>query len=187
MLCVCYAYVTNTPWCGLLPPPPHTSCPGLNQALLEFHLFQPPPPPGGTPALLRLFAAFWDAAVPRIGQPGARGWAYWACWAAMGLEQPAAATAGVQEQQEQEEQEQLGSGGGDAAGTYSGGAGAEQQAGVRSAAPNAVCLVAAAAIRVLMCLHPAPSPFSLSPADCRPRQDGVAGLRHQHRRWCLDL
>lgn len=157
MLCVCYAYVTNTPWCGLLPPPPtHTSCPGLNQALLEFHLFQPPPPPGGTPALLRLFAAFWDAAVPRIGQPGARGWAYWACWAAMGLEQPAAATAGVQEQQEQEEQEQLGSGGGDAAGTYSGGAGAEQQAGVRSTAPNAVCLVAAAAVCLCYCAFTLP-------------------------------
>jgi hypothetical protein len=59
--------------------------------LLEFHLFPPELPPGGVSALLRLFAAYWSAGVPRIGEAGARGWAYWCCWQAMGMEQPAAA------------------------------------------------------------------------------------------------
>jgi hypothetical protein len=59
--------------------------------LLEFHLFPPQLPPGGVSALLRLFAAYWSAGVPRIGEAGARGWAYWCCWQAMGMEQPAAA------------------------------------------------------------------------------------------------
>lgn len=63
------------------------------QALLEFHLFPPTLPPGGVPALLRLFAAYWSAGVPRIGEEGARGWAYWCCWHAMGMEQPASAAA----------------------------------------------------------------------------------------------
>ena len=63
------------------------------QALLEFHLFPPTLPPGGVPALLRLFAAYWSAGVPCIGEEGARGWAYWCCWHAMGMEQPASAAA----------------------------------------------------------------------------------------------
>lgn len=62
----------------------------LPQALLEFHMFPPPLPPGGVPALLRLFAPYWAAGVPRIGEEGARGWAYWCCWHAMGMEQPTA-------------------------------------------------------------------------------------------------
>jgi hypothetical protein len=81
-------------------PLPHTCTHA--QALLEFHLFPPPLPPAGLPAVLRLFAAFWVAGVPRMGEAGARGWAYWCCWHAMGMEQPQQQP----EQQEEEEQEQ---------------------------------------------------------------------------------
>jgi hypothetical protein len=70
------------------------------QALLEYHLFQPPTPPGGASALLRLFAGFWGSGSSRIGETGARGWAYWCCWHAMGLEPP------TQQEQQQEEQQQ---------------------------------------------------------------------------------
>lgn len=77
----------------------------LQQALLEFHLFPPPLPPGGVPALLRLFAAYWMSGVPRIGEAGARGWAYWCCWHAMGMEQPTAAAAADEEVAEVQKQE----------------------------------------------------------------------------------
>jgi hypothetical protein len=65
----------------------------LLQALLEYHCFPPPTPPGGPAALLRLFSGFWGSAAPRIGEQGARGWAYWCLWHSMGMEQPAAAAA----------------------------------------------------------------------------------------------
>eukprot|EP00775_Hariotina_reticulata_P010037 gene10037-10193_t len=45
-------------------------------ALLEYHCFPPPTPPGGPAALVRLFSGFWGSAAPRIGEAGARGWAY---------------------------------------------------------------------------------------------------------------
>lgn len=80
----------------------------LLQALLEFHLFAPQLPPGGVPALLRLFAAYWSAGVPRIGESGARGWAYWCCWHAMGLEQPAPAPAEDHAEDVQQQQQQVG-------------------------------------------------------------------------------
>jgi hypothetical protein len=72
------------------------------QALLEYHLFQPPTPPGGASALLRLFAAYWASGSSRIGEGGARGWAYWCCWHAMGLEPPK-----QQQEEEQQQEEQL--------------------------------------------------------------------------------
>lgn len=75
------------------------------QAVLEYHLFQPPTPPGGAAALLRLFAAYWESGAARIGEKGARGWAYWCCWHAMGMEQPAAAADGEEEAQQQQQEQ----------------------------------------------------------------------------------
>lgn len=78
----------------------HSLCITLSQALLEYHLFQPPTPPGGAAALLRMFRAFWDSTAPLIGDQGSRGWAYWCCWHAMGMEQPTAAAAAAAEVEE---------------------------------------------------------------------------------------
>eukprot|EP00775_Hariotina_reticulata_P010036 gene10036-10192_t len=74
------------------------------KALLEYHCFPPLTPPSGPAALIRLFSGFWGSAAPRIGEAGARGWAYWCLWHSMGMEQPAAAA--VEQRQDQDEQQE---------------------------------------------------------------------------------
>jgi hypothetical protein len=48
---------------------------------------------------------FWASGSSRIGEPGARGWAYWCCWHAMGLEPPRQDEQQQQEEQQQEQQQ----------------------------------------------------------------------------------
>jgi hypothetical protein len=78
----CFPYLGPPRCCS----PPFSLCPSFSfQAILEFHCFAPPLLPGaGRAAALRAFAAFWRSGAPRIGEPGAQGWATWAQQEAFG-------------------------------------------------------------------------------------------------------
>jgi hypothetical protein len=83
------------------------------QAALEFNCFAPAIPNASQPVLVRLFAAFWRSSAPRLGEPGAGGWAdalanpgRAAAAAAAAAQQAGAAGGGGGQEQEQEKQEE---------------------------------------------------------------------------------